>query len=226
MLIYGVTLLLVGTSLLAIPAALAVHLHRRHRLPYPLLTVGVLTFLPALMVQALLLGAVDRALLGILPVSALVVGVLVGFTSEIARLLGFQYLARGAVTRPQALLIGVGFALPATAYTGLLSLGVGISALLSPASGTDDPAALLADGVANALNALLPLAMHMALSWLVLLVFLRGELGWLFGAIFLHSVAEIMARLLGADTAWAVVGWRAGVALLSAALIVRLRPPD
>ena len=66
--------------------------------------------------------------------------------------------------------------------------------------------------LAEALERALPVIMHMALSWLVLQAFLRGELYWLFVAIFVHAVVEIMATLLGPNDAWIVVAWRVLVA--------------
>ena len=225
MAVYGLLILLVGISLLGTAGALAVWLHRRFGLPYALLTVGILTFIGALMVQALLLALVDRALLSILPVGALTLGLLAGFAEETARVLGYQFLARGAVTRPQALMIGLGHGFVGTIYTGALAFGLGFSLLGYGTERPDDLGALLSGAVAEALNGTLPLAMHMALSWIVLQVFLRGQIGWLFAAIFLHAVAEIMAALLGPADAWPVAAWRGLVALASLLIILRLRPP-
>jgi len=67
--------------------------------------------------------------------------------------------------------------------------------------------------------------MHMALSWLALQVFLRGQIGWLFVAVALHAATESMIVLLGPDAGWAVAGWRALVALLSLGVIGAVRPP-
>lgn len=205
---------------------LAAGLHRRFHVPYALLTVGAITYILSLLAQALVLQLVDRALLGILPIGALALGVAAGFTEETGRLLGYQFLAPGAVTRPQALMIGAGHGAIEALYTALVSVGIGGSLIGSGAERPDDLAALLGGGLAEALNGLLPLIMHLALSWIVLQVFLRGQLYWLFLAIFCHVVIEIMAALLGPGDAWAVVGWRALVALFSLAVIARLRPPN
>ncbi|HEX3050027.1 MAG TPA: hypothetical protein VHP83_05175, partial [Aggregatilineaceae bacterium] len=70
---------------------------------------------------------------------------------------------------------------------------------------------------------LLPIAMHMALSWLVLQVFLRGQIYWLFLAIFFHSLVEITAVLLGPNDTWQVVIWRALVALISLLILAWVR---
>lgn len=225
MALYGIVILLVGISLLGAAGALAAGLHRRFGLPYALLTVGVLTFTGALMVQALALTLIDRALLSILPVGALTLGLLAGFVEETARLLGYQFLARGTVTRPQALMIGLGHGSVGMIYTGVLAVGLGLSLLGNGAGHPDDLGALLSGALAEALNGTLPLAMHMALSWIVLQVFLRGQIGWLFAAIFLHAVAEIMAALLGPAEAWPVAVWRGLVALASLLIIIRLGPP-
>ena len=222
---YGLIVVLMGGGLLAWTAALAAWLHRRFGVPYPLLTVGIVTYIVALGIQAALLGVVDRALLGILPVGALAMGVLAGFSEETLRALGYQMLTPGAVTRPQALMIGAGHGLTGTVYTALIAISVGLSALSGNAAGEAAPLSLVSRTWAEALNGALPVLMHMALSWLVLQAFLRGELYWLFVAIFIHATVEIMATLLGPNDAWSVVAWRALVALASVAAIVRVRGP-
>jgi uncharacterized membrane protein YhfC len=223
MLFHGIMILLAGLILLAAAAAIPIYLHRRFDLPYALLSVGILTYIFSLIVQYGLLSILDRALLGILPIGALTIGLLAGFTEEFARLFGFQYLARSTVTRPQALMIGVGHGFTETIYAGILAAGLGLSLLGYGNDRSDDLNVLVSGVLADSLNGILPIAMHMALSWIVLQVFLRGQLYWLFLAIFFHATAEIMAILLGPDHAWLVVGWRALVALLSLIVIVRLR---
>lgn len=221
----GIAILLVGSALPGAVSAIATALHRRYALPYALLTVGIITYSGAWFARVALLQVWDRALLGILPVGALLTGITVGFTEEIARLLGFQVLARSTVTRPQALMIGLGHALPWAIYTALIVTGTGLSMIGGAPDEPDDLTVMLSDALAGSLNALLPVIMHMALSWLVLQVFLRGELYWLFVAIFLHTTVAIMARLLGSSESWAVAGWYALVALLSLGPIFRLRGP-
>lgn len=222
---YGLIAVLAGGGLLAWAATLTAWLHRRYAVPYALLTVGIITYIVALGVQVLLLRGVDRALLGILPVGALMMGVLAGFSEETLRALGYQVLAPGAVTRPQALMIGAGHGLTGTIYSALIAISVGLSALSGDAAAAVAPLGLASRTLAEALNGALPVLMHMALSWLVLQAFLRGQLAWLFVAIFLHAVVEIMATLLGPNDAWIVVAWRALVALSSVAVIVRVRGP-
>lgn len=225
MLFYGILVLAVGVGLLATTAALARALHRRHGTPYALLTVGVITYTGALAVQYVVLSTFGGPLLDLLAVRAVVFGLLAGFSEETARLLGYQYLARGAVTRPQALMIGLGHGAVETIYTGLLAAGLGLSLLGYGAGRPGDPGALVSGALAEALAGVLPLAFHAALSWLVLQVFLRGESGWLFGAIFLHAASEIMVVLLGPDAGWALTAWRALVALIGLLIVVRLQPP-
>lgn len=222
---YGLIAVLAGGGLLAWAATLTAWLHRRYAVPCALLTVGIITYIVALGVQVLLLRGVDRALLGILPVGALMMGVLAGFSEETLRALGYQVLAPGAVTRPQALMIGAGHGLTGTIYSALIAISVGLSALSGDAAAEIAPLGLASRTLAEALNGALPVLMHMALSWLVLQAFLRGQLAWLFVAIFLHAVVEIMATLLGPNDAWIVVAWRALVALSSVAVIVRVRGP-
>ncbi|MBI5960881.1 MAG: hypothetical protein HY866_19235 [Chloroflexi bacterium] len=223
MFFYGLLVLGVAISLLCGAAGLVIGLHRRGAVPYALLTVGAITGILSLVVQVALLQVADRALLNILPIGALAVGIAAGFSEEPARFLGYHYLAPAAVTRGQALMIGAGHGLIETLYTALIAFGLGLSLLGYETTHPDDPAALVSGALAESLNGLLPVVMHMALSWIVLQVFLRGELFWLFGAIFFHAVIEIMAALLGSADDWMVVIFRLIVALVSLMVIVRLR---
>ncbi len=223
MVVYGLVVLLVGVTLLSSAVALAMSLHRRWRLPYALLSVGMLTYLLALFVQAGLLRLTRGTILGVWPIRVITLGLIIGFTEETARLFGYQYLARGVVTKRQAVFIGLGHGFTVTIYTGVLALVLGLS-LLGRAS-SDNLGALLSGAAAEALNSILPVLMHMALSWLVLLVFLRGELGWLFLAVFIHSTVEGTAAWIGPADSWAVVIWRAVIAGMSVILLRRLRIP-
>lgn len=225
MVAYGIIILLVGMALLSGVLIVVTTLHRRSSVPYALLTVGIITYVLSLIVQVALLQVIDRALLSILPVGALALGLTAGFSEETARLLGYQYLARGAVTRAQALMIGAGHGLSETVYTALVAAGLGLSLMGYGTTRPDDLAALASGALAEACNGLLPIVMHMALSWIVLQVFLRGELYWLFVAIFAHAVTEIMAALLGPSDAWTLVAWRALVAAIGLIVIFRLAPP-
>lgn len=226
MFIYGIIILFVGGTLFVAAAAIPIYLHRRFELPYALLSVGVLTYILSLIAQYVSVRFLDSGLLGILPVGALALGLLAGFTEEFARLFGFQYLARSTVTRPQALMIGAGHGITETIYAGFLAVGLGLSLLGYGNDRPDDLAALLSGAVAESLNGILPVVMHMALSWVVLQIFLRGQLYWLFYAVFFHAVAEIMAILLGPEHMWMVVGWRTLITLLSMIMIIRLRQPQ
>jgi uncharacterized membrane protein YhfC len=225
MFVYGVVIFAVGLSLFAATLVATSWLHRHYRVPYALLTVGVMTYVGAMVAQMLLLRLVDRALLGVLPIGALAVGLAAGFSEETARLLGFQYLARSTVTRPQALMIGAGHAFTETVYTALVAVSIGLSLIAESADPADDLGAVLSGAVAEAFNGLLPVLMSMALSWVVLQALLRGQLYWLFVAIFCHAVVELTAALLGPSDSWAVVLWRGIVAVLSLIALVRIKPP-
>ncbi|GAB4431384.1 MAG: hypothetical protein Kow00106_25590 [Anaerolineae bacterium] len=226
MALYGLATLLVGAGLLIAALVLVSGLHRHVRVPYALLTVGMITYLGALLIQLLAVRLLNRALLGVLPVGAVVLGIVAGFSEETARALGYQWLARSAVSRAQALMIGAGHGLVPMLYTALIALNVGLSALAEAEPGQALALTDMSRTLAEALNSLLPLAMHMALSWLVLQAFLRGEIGWIFAAIFIHSTVEIGANLFGPPHSWAVAGWRALVALGSLALIRHLAAPQ
>lgn len=226
MLLVGILTLLLGAGLLGTLAWLAATLARRARLPRALLLVGIITATGARIVQIALIQGAAGPLLTILPIRALALGLSAGVIQEVARALGYGFLARGAVTKPQAALIGLGHGLVEPAYAGLLLLALGLSLVGGGAEQPDDPAGLLSGALADALASLLPIVMHMALSWVVLQVFLRGEIGWLFAAIFAHSLVELgAASLAGAGTSWPLVAWRAVVALASVVMLARLRAP-
>ena len=223
MALYGLVTVITGVGLLGGAIALVAWLHWRYGVPYALLTVGTITYLAALLVQLAAVQVLDRALLGILPVGALLLGIVVGFSEETARAFGYQWLAPGAVSRPQALMIGAGHGLTPAIYTALVAFNVGLSALAEGA-GQELDLTSVSRTTAEALNSLLPVLMHMALSWLVLQAFLQGQVAWVFAAIFLHTVVEITATLLGPPQSWGVVGWRGLVALSSIRLIRRVGP--
>ncbi len=223
---YGLITLSIGAGLFLVALGLITWLHRRYCVPYALLTVGMITYLGALLAQLLAVRVLDQALLGILPIGALVLGIAAGFSEETARALGYQWLARSAVSRPQALMIGAGHGLVPVLYTALIALNVGLSVLAEAEPGQTLALTDVSRSLAEALNSLLPVLMHMALSWLVLQAFLRGQAGWIFGAIFLRAVVEITAALLGPPTAWGVVIWRGAVALASLPLIRYLAVGD
>lgn len=223
--VYGILLLVVGAGLLAASVAVARAIHRRWGTPYALLTVGIITYTAALVVQYVALQALGGGMMNILAIRAVALGALAGFSEEIARLLGYQYLARSAVTRAQALMVGLGHGAVETIYTGIVGLGLGVSMLGYGAAPPDDPGALIGGALAELVGGVLVLALHMALSWLVLQVFLRGEIGWLFGAIALHAASEIMIVLLGPDAGWAATLWRAIVAVIGIAIMIGVRQP-
>jgi uncharacterized membrane protein YhfC len=225
MLFYGIMVLLAGIGLLAGALSIAILLHRRYRVPYALLTVGVITYTASLLAQVVLLRLAGDTLLGIPPLGALALGLAAGFTEETARLFGYQVLARGAATKPQALMIGAGHGFTEAIYTGIVALGLGLSLVGYGSKRPDDPGGLAGGALAEALNGLLPVLMHMALSWMVLQVFLRGEIYWLFAAIFFHTTAEMTAAMIGPEAAWALVVWRAAMAAISAGIVARLRHP-
>jgi len=223
MFIYALLMLLLGSCLLISVVLLTRRLPRRYALPYALLTVGIITYIISLLVQVLVLRVLRSPLLSILPVGALTIGLLAGFAEELARFFGYQYLARSAETKPQALMIGLGHGFSETIYTGLLALGFGFSLLGYGTEHPDNLGVLLSGAIAEAANGLLPIVMHLALSWLVLQVFLRGQVYWLFLAIFFHSLVEITAVLLGPNDAWSVVVWRAVVAIMSLFILTQIK---
>jgi hypothetical protein len=218
---------LVGLLLVSIPAWVAWRIHYFYRIPYALLLVGIMTFTGAFITQQGFLWLIDGPLLVSPLIAALLTGLAIGLTDTLARFLGFQYLARSSVYRPQAAMIGLGHALLPMLYTGLWAIWLFLGLAKQPLTPIELER-VGADAIAEFAITLAPLAMHMALSWMVLQTFLRNEIKWLLVALVFQSTmigtAEFIAR---ASTEPLVVSgiWWVVAASLSIVLFRRIDPP-
>ena len=203
--------------------AIARAIHRRWDTSYALLTVGVITYTVALIVQYVALEALGGGLMNILATRG--ASRRAGRVQRDRARLSASSIWRGERSAGAALMIGLGHGIVETFYTGIVGLGLGVSMLGYGAAPPEDPGALIGGALAELVGGVLVLALHMALSWLVLQVFLRGQIGWLFVAIGLHAASEIMIVLLGPDAGWAAALWRGVIALISMGIILYVRQP-
>jgi hypothetical protein len=144
------------------------------------MSVGAITFVGAFIAQTILLGLLPTGLRSVPLVGGVAVGLMAGFTEILAVFMGFQYLAKSTVTRPQAVMIGIGHAILPVLFVAL-TLSLTIVGQISEGSiGDSAGAEIIAEPIVN----LTPPAMHVSISWLVLQAFMRNEVKWLFYGIF------------------------------------------
>jgi uncharacterized membrane protein YhfC len=192
--------------MILLPVALAAALRRRYRVPWSLVGWGAVTFIGAQLVHVPLLGLVTLMFRGVsrdpfvlahaLLINAVILGLAAGVCEEGARWAGYRWLVPWARRWPEGLMLGAGhggaeavilgalagWSLFSSVDAGLVGAGRGLMPLL----GSVERVSALAD--------------HLALSVLVLQVFVRGRLYWLAVAVGWHAlldgVAVYVARLV------------------------------
>lgn len=194
---------------LGVPYAMANRLHRIHQIPYALAAVGLLTASGAFIIQSILTLLVDGPLLDTPFFGALMLALIIGFTDGLARFVGYYAIARSTVSRPQALMIGLGHGIPLLIYQGIT--------------------VLVAGGVVWAeLGILLAqLVVHLVVSWVVLQTFLRNEIAWTFWAIAGVGLAfgtDAYVANTSSNLTPLVVWWGV-LALVGLGLLSRIQPP-
>lgn len=193
---------------LGVPYGVAYSLKRNSQTPYTLAVVGLLTASSAFLTQTLLTFVVQGPLLDTPFFGALILALIIGFTDGIARFWGYYAVARAAVNRPQAMMIGLGHGLPLLVYQGLVVAVVGGAAWR-------ELGILLAQ-----------LILHMGVSWVVLQTFVRNEIGWVFQAVILIGLAFgtdiYIANTITRSTPLLI--WWGLLALLGIGLLAGIRP--
>lgn len=241
------------------PILVALYLRRRYGVAWRFFLYGALIFFVFQMITRIPLVQVLTGSLGIggwsLAAQYLWIAVLsvsAGLFEEVGRLVGYRWLFRPKDrTWDNALMYGAGHGgIEAILLVGVLGALTSLLNVLTLANANLDTLGLSATQIAQvkALLALpwwLPLlggfericsmALHIALSVIVLQVFARGSLRWLWIAIGFHGLANLVTQmaLQGAATATgsAPIGYvaseivLAGVAVISLWIIRRLRPP-
>jgi uncharacterized membrane protein YhfC len=204
--------------MIALPVALGIYLRRRFGLSWKLLGVGAVTFVGSQVLHIPFNAAVLNRMLeqfgwslasegmGLFAAFALL-GLSAGVFEELARYVVYRYWIRDARTWKEALMFGAGHGGIEAALLGGATLLAFIQAVafrnadlatVVPAGqvelaraqldaywATPWPTALL-----GAVERTFTLCLHLSLAVLVMQVFLRNELRWLFGAIGWHTLAN------------------------------------
>jgi uncharacterized membrane protein YhfC len=239
--------------IVAIPVAVAIFIRRKTNAPWRLFFIGAVTFILAQLFHipfnwvVLRSGLIptDTTAWGSLLVYALFLGLSAGVFEEGARYLSYRYWARDARTWSRGLMLGAGHGGIEAILLGLLA-GINFIGLLfitrnKPLlSGIPADQLGAIDAVLTTINTtpwyglllgaverVFAIITHLALSVLVLQVFLRRSILWLFLAIGYHTLFNMVAVI-------GVVRWGpyttelllAALALISLIIIFQLRMAD
>lgn len=211
--------------------ALGACLARRYRVSWRLFGWGAVTFIGAQLVHLPLLRILTQSLRGVvtgpfviehaLLINAVILGLLAGLCEEGARWLAYRFIVPEARSWPQGLMLGAGHGGAEAIILGALagySLVYAIIAGAVPAGHSLRPLLGTAERV-------FALADHLALSVLVLQVFVRGRLRWLVIAIVWHALLDgVSVYASGHLSAPALEGVLACFGVASVAIVVALRP--
>ncbi len=246
-------LLLNFALMLVIPIGVAMFIHRRTGAAWRLFFIGTVTFILSQVFHIPFNWVVQRA--GLLPgnleswanllLMAAFLGLSAGLFEETARYLTYRYWAKDARSWSSGLMLGAGHGGIESILLGLLGavniVGLLVTlnneALLSAIPAEQQ--ALINATVANLLatpwyglllgaaERVFAIAAHLALSVMVLQVFRRGSLRWLFLAIGYHAVFNMLAVIAVTRVGpYATEGLLAVFSLLSLFIIFKLRSPD
>lgn len=211
-----------------LPFTLIQILHHRYQVGYPLLVVGMMTFTLSLFIRTASLWVLQNSPLVNSPlIEATLVGLMTGFVDIGTVAFGYARLARSTIYRPQAVLIGIGHALPEMIFVGLWVMWI-VLGLAKQGAAPVDLSIVGANTIGELVSTLAPLALHITLSWLVLQTFLRNEAAWIFQAILWCAMVVGTETLFyrGSTQPEQVVGiWWVLVTLTNAIIFWRLKPP-
>jgi uncharacterized membrane protein YhfC len=213
--------------MIVLPLALGACLARRYRLPWTLFGWGAVTFVGAQVVHVPLLQLLTMSLRGRLTgpfviehallINAVVLGLAAGVCEETARWVAYRWLVPYARSWPEGLMLGAGHGGAEAIILGLLA---GFALFQSAPAGQGLMPLL---GTAERIFAL---ADHLALSVLVLQVFVGGRWHWLVIAIGWHALLDGVTFYASRHvSALAVEGILAGFGVVSVAIVVALRRP-
>ena len=239
--------------MIVMPIVLARFIAARRGAAWSLFGIGAVTFVVSqighipfnwLILQRWELVPTDTAVLSSLIIYALFLGLSAGIFEEGARYLTYRFWAKDARSWGKGLMLGAGHGGIEAILLGLSGIiNVGALALIQQGLLVDAIPPERADLVQQQITAvfstplpaillgaaerLFALCAHLAMSLLVMQVFIRGQIRWLFASILWHT-------LLNATAVIAIVTWNAYVteaiiglfALSSIAIIFRLRTPE
>lgn len=239
--------------MILIPVIVAIAIRRRTTAPWRFFFMGAVTFILSQVLHIPFNVLVQRS--GLLPgdtattlnliITAIFLGLSAGVFEETARYLTYRFWARDARSWSRGLMLGAGHGGSEAIILGALG-AINTFALIAAANSeailntlppeqqqlitdalaqiVDVPAATLLLG---AVERLFAVTAHLAMSLLVLQVFLRRNIGWLFLSIAFHTglnmVAVIAASRLSPFATEGLIGL---FALLAVFIIFRLRTPE
>ncbi len=239
--------------MIAMPLLLGWWIARTRHASWRLFLIGMVTFIGSqllhipfnwLVLQRLQLLPTDTSTLSNLIILALFLGFSAGVFEEGARYLAYRFWATDARSWGAGLMLGAGHGGVESIVVGL-SVGVNAVALGAISQGglqglvPAEQMSLVNDQIAAMLAAPLSLIMlgplerafaisaHLALSLLVMQVFVRRQIGWLFLAILWHALLDAVAVFSVATWSPYITEALVGViALLSVGIIFWLRTPE
>lgn len=211
-----------------LPFVLIQILHHRYHVGYPLVVVGMMTFSLSLFIRTALLWVLQNSpLLNSPLIEATLVGLIVGFVDIGTVAFGYARLARSTVYRPQAVMIGIGHALPEMIFVGLWVIWV-VLGLAKQGAAPVDLSKVGADAIGEMISTVAPLALYITLSWMVLQTFLRNEAAWIFQAILWCAVVFGTETLFyrGSTQPETIVGvWWVLVTVINGVIFWSIKPP-
>lgn len=239
--------------MLVIPILVAVFIRRKTGAAWRYFFIGAVTFIVSQVFHIPFNWFIQQT--GLLPtdlsswtnllIVAAFLGLSAGVFEEGARYLTYRYWAKDARSWSRGLMLGAGHGGIEAILVGVLA-AVGFAGLLITANSEAllnsvpaDQRTLVSESLAGILNTpwyglllgaaerLFAVAAHLALSVMVLQVFLRGSLRWLFLAIGYHALFNMIAVVSAARIGpYATEGLLALFSLLSLFIIFRLRSPE
>lgn len=241
------------TLMLVIPVVLAIFIHRRTSASWRFFFIGAVTFILSQVLHIPFNWLVGQT--GLLPdsmettanllITAIFLGLSAGVFEETARYLAYRFWARDARSWSRGLMLGAGHGGIESILVGVLSavsiiglvVTVNNEAIMSTipadqqaivteslASIMDQPWYALLLGAAERVFAI---TAHLAMSLMVLQVFLRRSLRWLFLSIGYHTLLNALAVVVVTKAGpYAAEGALAVFSLLSLFIIFKLRTPE
>ncbi len=238
--------------MILVPIALAVFIWRRTGAPWRFFLMGAVTFILSQVLHIPFNALVQNS--GLLPattatagliITALFLGLSSGFFEETARYLTYRFWAKDARSWSRGLMLGAGHGGSEAIILGLLG-AVNTFALLAVANNEaamnalpPEQQQLITDALAQIVNMPAPMLVlgaverifaitcHLAMSLLVLQVFLRRKIVWLFLSIGFHAALNMVSVIAASRVSpyWTevVIGL---FALLAVVIIFRLRSPE
>ncbi len=239
--------------MILMPIIVALFIRRRTAAPWRLWLIGAVTFVASqvlhipfnALVQRSGLLPTDTSLMTNLLLYAAFLGLSAGVFEETARYLTYRFWAKDARSWSRGLMLGAGHGGIEAILLGLLGV-VNFVALLAAANNETAMSALPAEQrelvtgalaqildtptpmlLLGAVERLFAITAHLAMSLLVLQVFLRRNIAWLFASIGFHTLLNMVAVVAAARlNPYATEGIIGLFALLALFIIFRLRTPE